>query len=78
MTFSRMLCSSIEQWRGVFNFYLSSGLISTTIVHRVVLISLNICLWQVMASKTKIYMVLELVDAGELFDKIVSFHDSDS
>ncbi|KAJ8436897.1 hypothetical protein Cgig2_017322 [Carnegiea gigantea] len=27
-------------------------------------------LYEVMASKTKIYMVLELVDAGELFDKI--------
>jgi len=25
-----------------------------------------------MASKTKIYIVLELVDGGELFDKIVS------
>lgn len=28
---------------------------------------------QVMASKTKIYFVLELVTGGELFDKIVSF-----
>jgi len=27
---------------------------------------------QVAASKTKIYMVLEFVDGGELFDKIVS------
>lgn len=26
---------------------------------------------QVMASKTKIYIVLELVNGGELFDKIV-------
>lgn len=26
---------------------------------------------QVMASKTKIYIVLEFVDGGELFDKIV-------
>jgi hypothetical protein len=26
-----------------------------------------------MASKTKIYIVLELVSGGELFDKIVSF-----
>jgi len=25
-----------------------------------------------MASKTKIYIVLELIDGGELFDKIVS------
>ena len=30
---------------------------------------------QVMASKTKIYFVLELVTGGELFDKIVSFFD---
>jgi serine/threonine protein kinase len=29
-----------------------------------------ICL-QVMASKTKIYIVIEFVDGGELFDKIV-------
>ena len=28
-----------------------------------------------MASKTKIYFVLELVTGGELFDKIVSFFD---
>lgn len=27
---------------------------------------------QVLASKTKIYMVLEYVNGGELFDKIVS------
>lgn len=26
---------------------------------------------QVMASKTKIYIVIEFVDGGELFDKIV-------
>ena len=30
--------------------------------------------WQVSASKTKIYMVLEYVDGGELFDKIVSIY----
>lgn len=29
-------------------------------------------IWQVMASKTKIYIVLEYVTGGELFDKIVS------
>lgn len=29
--------------------------------------------FQVMASKTKIYFVLEFVTGGELFDKIVSF-----
>jgi 5'-AMP-activated protein kinase catalytic alpha subunit len=28
--------------------------------------------WQVLASKTKIYIVLEYVTGGELFDKIVS------
>lgn len=29
-------------------------------------------IFEVMASKTKIYIVLELVNGGELFDKIVS------
>lgn len=29
-------------------------------------------IFEVMASKTKIYIVLELVSGGELFDKIVS------
>jgi hypothetical protein len=35
---------------------------------------LNGCLYfeKVMASKTKIYIVIELVTGGELFDKIVS------
>lgn len=36
------------------------------------------CMWstykQVMASKTKIFIVLEYVDGGELFDKIVRFY----
>jgi hypothetical protein len=32
----------------------------------------GIYLFQVAASKTKIYMVLEFVNGGELFDKIVS------
>ncbi|KAK4751166.1 hypothetical protein SAY87_004648 [Trapa incisa] len=31
-----------------------------------------ICMYEVMASKTKIYIVLELVSGGELFDKIAS------
>ncbi|RZS09051.1 hypothetical protein BHM03_00040095 [Ensete ventricosum] len=31
--------------------------------------------WQVSASKTKIYMVLEYVNGGELFDKIVRIMD---
>lgn len=35
--------------------------------------SLLLLLLQVMASKTKIYFVLEFVTGGELFDKIVSF-----
>lgn len=35
---------------------------------------LLLLLLQVMASKTKIYFVLEFVTGGELFDKIVSFH----
>jgi hypothetical protein len=34
--------------------------------------SAGIYLFQVAASKTKIYMVLEFVNGGELFDKIVS------
>lgn len=34
-------------------------------------------LFQVMASKTKIYFVLEFVTGGELFDKIVSFQFSE-
>jgi serine/threonine protein kinase len=32
--------------------------------------------WQVLASKTKIYIVLEYVTGGELFDKIVSISSS--
>jgi serine/threonine protein kinase len=31
-------------------------------------------LLEVIASKTKIYIVLEYVTGGELFDKIVSMH----
>lgn len=31
---------------------------------------------QVMASKTKIYIILEFVDGGELFDKIVRHSSS--
>jgi 5'-AMP-activated protein kinase catalytic alpha subunit len=34
----------------------------------------NVCVYflKVMASRTKIYIVMELVTGGELFDKIVS------
>lgn len=46
----------------LFFFFISSH--SMRILH-------SMCVWQVMASKSKIYMVLEYVDGGELFDKIV-------
>lgn len=29
--------------------------------------------WQVLSSRTKIYIILEFVSGGELYDKIVSF-----
>ena len=38
-------------------------------------LTLIIFLAQVMASKTKIYIVLEFVTGGELFDKIVRYSD---
>lgn len=34
------------------------------------------CYFQVLASRTKIYIILEFVTGGELFDKIVSISDN--
>jgi len=38
----------------------------------IIILFIIMIIMQVLASKTKIYMVLEYVNGGELFDKIVS------
>lgn len=56
-------------WHAGHKLHVRDVLLST-------LVSDGCSVWQVLASKTKIYMVLEYVNGGELFDKIVRSSDT--